>query len=535
MMMQWFSRLLEALRAMSVARKTTLLFMILVTGMLFVGSFAHLGLSRMKYEFDILYNKYTVPMTKLESLKDVYTVNILDTLREIEGNEIGVRDGRRVIELAQDLVHRSWREYKASLEIDESDWIVQIFRNWGLAPQATKEAMPPTIKDDLIFRTDERILRVEAILEAMFDHFDAYETEEAFALLRESLYPAIHSVNIHLTQIIQFSLEAANAGKFRTERVYVSTFEWIIVGVVLAIIVAALFAAIILQHMRSLYANLEKTVEEKTKELVLLNQGLEKRVAYEIEQSRQKDEIMYRQSRLAAMGEMIGNIAHQWRQPLNALALLIQSFQTKQMHGKLDEAFVDAQVAEGLLLANSMSKTIDDFRHYFHAGREKQVFDLCENINQTVSMMRNLYAKDAIEMVLTCKGPCEAFGFPNEFSQVVMNLLSNAKDALNKVEGERFIAIEIDQKEGTNLVRVIDNGGGIPKKVLERMFEPYFTTKHQATGTGIGLYMSKQIIENQMHGSICASNTTYRFKEKVYKGCANIEIEIPTGEMLQKR
>ncbi|MBE0496363.1 MAG: HAMP domain-containing histidine kinase [Campylobacterales bacterium] len=533
-MSRWFMKTFASLQAMSVPRKTTLLFMILVSGMLFVGSFAHLGLSRMKYEFDILYSKYTLPMIQLESLKDVYTVNILDTLREIEGNEVGVKDGKRVIELAQELVYRSWREYKASLEIDESDWIVQIFRNWGLTPEVDKQTPTLTLKEDLIGRTEERIVRVNAILEGMFEHFEAYETEEAFALLRESLYPAIHSVNIHLSQLIHFSLEAANAGKQRTERVYVSTFEWIIMGVMIAIIVAALFAAIILQHMRSLYANLEKTVEEKTKELVALNQGLEKRVAYEIEQSRQKDEIMYRQSRLAAMGEMIGNIAHQWRQPLNALALLIQSFQTKQMHGKLDEPFVDAQVEQGMMLANSMSKTIDDFRNYFHAGREKQVFNLCENINQTVAMMRNFYAKDAIEITLTCKGDCEAFGYPNEFSQVMMNLLSNAKDALEKAQGERWIVVEIEQAGEVNCVRVIDNGGGIPATVLERMFDPYFTTKHQASGTGIGLYMSKQIIENQMHGTIRAFNTAYQFKGQDYEACAKIEIKIPTQEVPTK-
>ncbi|MBN2964892.1 ATP-binding protein [Sulfurospirillum sp. T05] len=530
-MSKWYMSVLSSFQAMSVPRKTTLLFMILVSGMLLVGSFAHLGLSRMKYEFDILYSKYTLPMIQLENLKDVYTVNILDTLREIEANEVGVRDGKRVIELAQELVHRSWREYKGSLEADEGDWMVRVFRNLGLTSDEGREAIPLALKQDLVFRTEERIARVNGILEAMFEHFEKYETQKAFMLLRESLYPAIHSVNIHLTQLIDFSLEAANGGKRRTEQVYTTTFEWIIAGVVLAIIVAALFAAVILQHIRALYANLEKTVEEKTKELVKLNEGLEKRIAEEIEQSRQKDEIMYRQSRLAAMGEMIGNIAHQWRQPLNALALLVQSFQTKQMHGKLDEAFVDAQVAQGVMLANSMSKTIDDFRNYFHTGREKGVFNLCENINHTVAMMRDFYAKDAIEISLTCKGACQAFGYANEFSQVIMNLFSNAKDALEKREGKRWIVVEITQEEAYSCVGIIDNGGGIPLEVLERMFDPYFTTKHQASGTGIGLYMSKQIIENQMQGTIRASNTTYFFKGKEYPSCAKIEIKIPTGEI----
>lgn len=516
--------LVETVDQLSVAKKTTLLFLTMLTGMLFIGSFAHLSLNRIKNEFDILYLKHTVPVIKLEALKDVYTVNILDTLRDMEVYKISRKDGKTIIRLAQELIHRHWDEYERSLAIDESDWIIKIFRKWGVIPQNSISKFP-TLKDDLVSYTRERIDKIDTILDQMFQSLDHQNQEEAFSLLQEELYPTIHSVNIHLTQLINFSLEAANDGKERTDKVYLNTFRWIVIGVIGTIVFAGLFALIILHNIRLLYKDMESTIKEKTKELVMLNQDLEKRVAFEIEQSRQKDEIMYRQSRLAAMGEMIGNIAHQWRQPLNALTVLIQSFQIKQMQGKLDEKFVDGQVSEGLMLANSMSKTIDDFRHFFRPEKEKHPFSICENIEYSVSMLRNFYAKDGVKITFVVQNDYEVLGFANEFSQVIMNLLSNSKDALVRQDGERLIEVCIDGDENECVVRVIDNGGGMDQTILDRMFDPYFTTKHQASGTGIGLYMSKQIIEKQMHGTISASNGPHKFEEgDFYEKCAIIQI-----------
>ena len=511
---------------LTVTKKTSLLFLVMVTGMLFIGSFAHLSLNRIKNNFDILYNKYTLPVIKLEELKDIYTVNILDTLRDIENREISMKDGEVVIRLAQEIIHRNWAEYEESLSIDESDWIVKTFRDWGLIPKNLKKGLP-SLKEGMISRIHVRIHKIDEILMTMFTRFEQTRTADAFELMQKDLYPSIHSINIHLTQLINFSLESANLGKERNDKVYSNTFEWIVAAVIGTIVIAALFAAVILQNIRQLYGRLEGIVEEKTKELVSLNQGLERRVAYEIEESRKKDEIMYRQSRLAAMGEMIGNIAHQWRQPLNAISLLIQSFQIKQMQGKLDEAFIDAQVNEGMLLANSMSKTIDDFRNFFRPEKEKRYFDVSDNINNSLAMIRNYYIKENIELLFTCKQNYEVLGYANEFSQVVMNVLSNAKDALLKTEGKRYIEIVIEGDEKQCHIHVIDNGGGIENDVIDRMFDPYFTTKHQASGTGIGLYMSKQIIEKQMGGTIGAHNSAHTFQDILYERCAMIDIVIP--------
>ena len=518
---------MSSVNQLSVTKKTTLLFLIMVFGMLFIGSFAHLSLNRIKNEFDILYTKHTVPIIKLEALKDVYTVNILDTLRDIEIHKISIKDGKTIITLAQELVHRFWFEYLESLEIDESDWIVKVFRKWGILPRYEQMRLP-LLKQDLISHADHAIGKIDAILIQMFKHFEAREEDKAFLYLQEELYPSIHSVNIHLTQLIDFSLEAAHAGKIRTDRVYSNTFEWIVAGVVGTIVFAALFALVILQNIRLLYAHLEKIIEDKTKALVELNQDLELRVIEEIEKSRKKDEIMYRQARLAAMGEMIGNIAHQWRQPLNALVVLIQSFQFKYMQGKLNEEFIDSQVKEGLMLAENMSKTIDDFRNFFYPEKEKHSFNVTENINSSIQMLQNFYSKEDISITLLVKRDFKISGFANEFSQVIMNLLSNSKDSLSKKSPPKLVEIVIDGNDNECIIVVVDNGGGIKESVIDRMFDPYFSTKHQASGTGIGLYMSKQIIEKQMQGEILAKNIEHEFQNgRFEKKCAAIEIRIP--------
>ncbi len=516
---------------MTIAKKTSLLFLIMVVGMLFIGSFAHMSLNRIKNNFDILYTKRMVPVIRLEKIKDIYTINILDTLRDIENSMISTKDGAGVILLAQELIRRDWVEYKSSLEIDESDWIVKLVKSWGLV-EAKDLSQQDTLEKDLIKNIEAKIKKIDAILLDMFNLFDRAHTADAYNLLQEDLYPSTNSVNIHLTQLINLNLEAANSGKDKTEAVYESTFEWIVAATIGTIAVAALLATVILQNIRLLHGQLANMVDEKTKELQELNADLERKVLYEVEQSRQKDQIMFRQSRLAAMGEMVGNIAHQWRQPLNAIVLIIQSFQMKSMLGKLDDKFINSQVDEGIKLATAMSRTIDDFRNFFKPNKIEEIFSIKQAIKEAMELVENYYEKVGIKMILTCKEEFDVKGYPNEFSQVLMNLFSNAKDILSEKKNEHKyinIIVSVDaEDENFGKIEVIDNGGGISEEILDRMFDPYFTTKHQSSGTGIGLYMSKEIIEKQMQGSISAKNCAYKFEndDTLYEKCACISIKM---------
>lgn len=522
---------------MTIAKKTTLLFLIMVVGMLFIGSFAHMSINRIKNNFDILYTKRMLPTIRLENLKDIYTVNILDTIRDIEKGSISAKDGKVVIVLAQELIKIELNEYKNSLSIDESDWLVKLARSWGFMKESRPSALNTKEDDILTSKIEQKIHTIDGILLKMFSYYETRQAMKAIDTLQNELYPSVYSINIDLTGLINMNLEGAKDGYARTEMVYDNTFEWIVVATIGTIAFAALLAIVLLQNIRLLHTRLAKMVDAKTQELQQLNRNLELKVQYEVEQSRQKDQIMFRQSRLASMGEMIGNIAHQWRQPLNAIVLIIQSFQMKRMAGlELSDEFIDKQVKEGIELASLMSHTIDDFRNFFKPNHNEEQFSVKSLLHYTINLVKDYYNKSGIEIFLNCAQDIEISGYPNEFSQVIMNLLSNAKDALEErgIE-QKYIEVVMSKEAGNAIVSVIDDGGGISEEVLDRMFEPYFTTKHKSSGTGIGLYMSKQIIEKQMRGTISGTNIAYTFQNGTYfEKCAIITILVPLDKKEEK-
>ncbi len=232
---------------------------------------------------------------------------------------------------------------------------------------------------------------------------------------------------------------------------------------------------------------------------------LEQRVRDEVARSMENERRLIQQSRLAAMGEMIGNIAHQWRQPLNALMLLLVNIKESYQFGELDAKTMDDSVATGKRLIDRMSETIDDFRNYFRPSKEKSVFSINTSVINTLDILSAGLRYSRIEIYLDGPEEREAIGFPNEFSQVVLNIVSNAKDALltRKTENAQ-IRIAIIARDGMVGVTVRDNAGGIPEDILPKIFDPYFTTKER--GTGIGLYLSKTIIEDHMSGHLSVRN-----------------------------
>lgn len=532
-----FNDFMGSLNEMTIAKKTTLLFLIMVVGMFFIGSFAHMSINRIKNNFDILYTKRMLPTIRLENLKDIYTVNILDTIRDIEKGSISASEGKVVIALAQDLIKIELQEYKNSLGIDESDWLVKLARSWGVMDENRKTIYQIKEEDVLISKIDQKVHTIDGILLKMFSYFETRQAPRAIDILQNELYPSVYSINIDLTGLINFNLDSAKERYARTEKVYDNTFEWIVVATIGTIAFAALLAIVLLQNIRLLHERLAKMVDAKTYELQQLNRNLELKVQHEVDQSRQKDQIMFRQSRLASMGEMIGNIAHQWRQPLNAIVLIIQSFQMKRIAGlELSDAFIDKQVNEGIELASLMSNTIDDFRNFFKPNHREELFSVKETVLYSHKLVQEYYAKSGIEIFLNCTNDIQISGYPNEFSQVIMNFFSNAKDALeeNRLD-EKFIEVVIAKEVNNAVICVIDNGGGISDEVQDRMFEPYFTTKHKASGTGIGLYMSKQIIEKQMRGTISGTNLTYTFQNgKRYEQCTIMTILVPLEKKEEK-
>ena len=254
--------------------------------------------------------------------------------------------------------------------------------------------------------------------------------------------------------------------------------------------------------------NLELEVDKKTKELQAFNQELSQKIEEGVNELRHKDSMLIQQSKMAAMGEMIGSIAHQWRQPLNALALSIQEVEDSYELGKIDLEYLEEFVDSNMELIHYMSHTIDDFRNFFKPDKEKARF----SIKQAVENVRHIQSAqlNASHVNLSIEG--EDFyvnGFENEFKQVVLNIINNARDQLDTLElEEKHVRIHLsrDSEKGYGELRICDNGGGIPEAIIDRLFDPYFTTKDESTGTGLGLYMSKMIIEQNMQGKLNAFN-----------------------------
>ncbi|MBT1072280.1 ATP-binding protein [Pelotalea chapellei] len=226
-----------------------------------------------------------------------------------------------------------------------------------------------------------------------------------------------------------------------------------------------------------------------------------------LEKLRHKEQMLIQQSRQAAMGEMIGNIAHQWRQPLNTLGLNIQHLMLFYDMGKFSREFLEEGVCKSMEIIQHMSQTIDDFRSYFKPDKEKVDFRVHEAVTKTISLMSASFQNNQISIFIDAQADPVICGYPNEYAQVLLNIMINARDAfLERGTQCPHITITIDQNNQSSVVTISDNAGGIQEEILEKIFDPYFTTKGPQTGTGIGLFMSKAIIEKNMGGHLSVRN-----------------------------
>jgi len=279
--------------------------------------------------------------------------------------------------------------------------------------------------------------------------------------------------------------------------------EWVLTFTVVALIIV-IFLIVLAFKNREL-----KNYNQKIKEL---NQSLEDRVRKAVDEISKKDQILAHQTRLAAMGEMIGAIAHQWRQPLNTLAINIQLLpEFVEEHG-CDEDSLEEFVDKNMKTIFFMSETIDDFRNFFRDDNKKTNFSIKSALDDTLKLINAQLKSKNIDVNITGED-FTIYGSKTQFQQVLLNLISNAKDAIeeNGVENGK-IDINIDAENKT--VSIVDNGGGIDNKIIYKIFDPYFTTK-DLKGSGIGLYMSKTIVEKYFNGKLEASNVKNGAKFKI--------------------
>lgn len=248
--------------------------------------------------------------------------------------------------------------------------------------------------------------------------------------------------------------------------------------------------------------------KEELLSLVKKNKELQILIETEIKKNREKDKLLFAQNKMAALGEMLNNISHQWRQPLMEISSLFIPIEGKL---NLDMEVKKEELKESIenlnIITKYMSNTIDDFRNFFTTNKETEEFKVLEQINTAYRLTSaSLKANDILLEIRVSKNP-KIIGYKNEYTQVLINLLNNAKDALvdRKILNPK-ITISVKEENSEVILKIEDNAGGIKVNPLEDIFKPFFT-HGKKNGTGVGLFMSKLIIENNMKGKLLVNNT----------------------------
>lgn len=276
--------------------------------------------------------------------------------------------------------------------------------------------------------------------------------------------------------------------------------------------------------LRRANEDLEKRVSERTAELVASRTQLERqheeltstyrKLTEEtnehiraIEALREQERLLILQSRMAAMGDMLGNIAHQWRQPLNVLGMKVQQLALAHEDGSFSRELLDGNVDDVMIIVKSLSQTIDDCLRLASPDREKSRFSVNEIVRRTVSLISESFNNRQISVEILAAEELLIEGYPNEYAQVLLNILMNARDAcIDKQPEKCCITVRLFNERGKTVVTVTDTAGGIGEEIYARIFDAFFTTKQLGKGTGVGLFMAKTIIENNMGGKLTARN-----------------------------
>ncbi len=248
----------------------------------------------------------------------------------------------------------------------------------------------------------------------------------------------------------------------------------------------------------------------------------------DITQIKQKEHILSNQSKMASMGEMIGNIAHQWRQPLTAISVAAGGIKLNYELDMVDEKETLEELDNIVNNTQFLSDTIEDFQNYLKDNRDAIVFSIKDTIDKTISIINANLNSYEINIVKDYNQNIQIEGIQNDLIQVFLNIINNASDILKTIKNsdkEKYIVITLDQNDSDIKIMIQDSAGGVPDKIIDKIFEPYFTTKHQSQGTGLGLYMTHQIINN-MHGVINVTNNEFIYKDEKFYG-AKFEIILP--------
>ncbi len=518
----------QKLKTIKFTNKTKILIVIILSGIIMIGFLMFVSIFALKYDYETLFQKHTSPQVELEEIKDIYRVNINETLIDIKNRQISNNDAIEVVYLAGQIIRKQWSSYQASINHNisglpyfASKWL-SLFLVGPNVPEKT------LFQQGIMQRVEAKMNSIDDRINNLLDLLKYSKTSEANIAI-DNIILETNSLNIYLSSLITSHLKQAIAEKEANDVLFQTSTYMLVLLIGMIFFFITIVLLIIINHFKTLHEYLEDNVSIKTKELREFNDSLEKRIEKEVENNRKKDNIMFQQARLASLGEMLQNVAHQWRQPLGSLMMIIQSFESKFMAGKLDEAFISSRVNDARLLSSNMSDTLEDFRTFFNPNKNKQKFRIKEVIQKAIDLSKYQLEKEEITLKLQIREDINAFGFKNELIHILLNMIGNSKDilALKVGQKEKIIYIIARQNKQNIYISIVDNGGGIESDIIPKVFDPYFTTKHKSVGTGIGLYMSKQMIERHMNGKIYCKNIRHRLGTNKLWDAALFSIEIP--------
>jgi len=285
----------------------------------------------------------------------------------------------------------------------------------------------------------------------------------------------------------------------------------------------------IIMHTTNL-KNKNILLEEQKTVIEAQNNQLENQIELEKKINLQREELLVQQTKMASMGEMLENIIHQWTQPLSAISACVSAVQVKKELELLTNELLDESLNNINQIIKHLSTTLNDFREYLKPDRKREIFYLDENIEKSIFLLTSQFKIESIEIIKkTSTIPVQ--GFKNDFVQSCLNILNNAKDALKETKNQKkLIFVDMESIDDTHAeIKIKDNAGGIPLEVLDNIFESHFTTKGESDGTGIGLYMTKEMIEKYMFGKLEVRNVEYEYEGITYNG-AEFIIILPIQE-----
>lgn len=526
--MKLFTLINQKLETIKFSNKTKILIVIILSGIMTIGFLMFVSIFALKYDYETLFQKHTQPQVDLEEIKDIYRVNINETIHDIKQKQISNKDAIEVIQLAQQITHKQWESYQYSISHHIGGLPYFASRWLSLFLVSPKIPEKTLFQQGIIEKINLKMYDLDTKMNSMLNLLQNNTLKNETWIMDEIMLET-NSLNIYLSSLITTHLKQSITEKQINDKLFqTSTFMLIfLIGLIFFFVSMVLF--IIIKHFENLNHYLEENISLKTKELRALNDSLELRIKKEVENSRKKDNIMFQQARLASLGEMLQNIAHQWRQPLGSLMMIIQSFESKFFAKKLTEEFVTTRVADAQMLSQNMSDTLEDFRTFFNPNKSKKEFSLKEVIQKSIELSKYQLEREEITLNFFLKEDLRVFGFKNELIHVLLNLIGNSKDVLaSKTElPQRIIHIIAKENEQAIYINVIDNGGGIKSDIIPKVFDPYFTTKHKSVGTGIGLFMSKQMVEKHMDGKITCKNIRHKLNTTKLWSCAMFTITIP--------